>query len=93
MRECTLITESRVEECGIVAQVVKCAPRVCGDDPHELGVDVRCDGVLPAYAGMIHQCRKHLQAGVNVLPAYAGMIPSRFLTMRIRRQCSPRMRG
>ena len=33
MRECTLITESRVEECGIVAQVVKCAPRVCGDDP------------------------------------------------------------
>ena len=33
MRECTLTTESRVEECGIVAQVVKCAPRVCGDDP------------------------------------------------------------
>ena len=53
MRECTLITESRVEECGIVAQVVKCAPRVCGDDP--CGHDVqRQDGaVLPAYAGMI----------------------------------------
>lgn len=37
MRECTLTTESRIEECGIVAQVVKCAPRVCGDDPHVRG--------------------------------------------------------
>ena len=53
MRECTLITESRVEECGIVAQVVKCAPRVCGDDPHTvLPVPVAWT-VLPAYAGMI----------------------------------------
>ena len=53
MRECTLITESRVEECGIVAQVVKCAPRVCGDDP---GGEVEHAArlvVLPAYAGMI----------------------------------------
>lgn len=33
MRECTLTTESRIEECGIVTQVVKCAPRACGDDP------------------------------------------------------------
>ena len=53
MRECTLITESRVEECGIVAQVVKCAPRVCGDDPvsHTSANVQPC--VLPAYAGMI----------------------------------------
>ena len=53
MRECTLITESRVEECGIVAQVVKCAPRVCGDDPLQEEEYERSDGVLPAYAGMI----------------------------------------
>ena len=39
MSECNLITESRVEECGIVAQVVKCAPRVCGDDPDSSGVN------------------------------------------------------
>ena len=53
MRECTLITESRVEECGIVAQVVKCAPRVCGDDPPLPHVDGQIRRVLPAYAGMI----------------------------------------
>ena len=53
MRECTLTTESRIEECGIVAQVVKCAPRVCGDDP-SLGLDPKTfTVVLPAYAGMI----------------------------------------
>ena len=53
MRECTLITESRVEECGIVAQVVKCAPRVCGDDPRP-GIHITDYlTVLPAYAGMI----------------------------------------
>ena len=53
MRECTLITESRVEECGIVAQVVKCAPRVCGDDPSLHESKSVTHGVLPAYAGMI----------------------------------------
>ena len=53
MRECTLITESRVEECGIVAQVVKCAPRVCGDDPAPAQRRYRGHPVLPAYAGMI----------------------------------------
>ena len=53
MRECTLITESRVEECGIVAQVVKCAPRVCGDDPNPFEDEVGYAKVLPAYAGMI----------------------------------------
>ena len=53
MRECTLITESRVEECGIVAQVVKCAPRVCGDDPCYQGDWDVLSCVLPAYAGMI----------------------------------------
>ena len=53
MRECTLITESRVEECGIVAQVVKCAPRVCGDDPASKVVMLPNSSVLPAYAGMI----------------------------------------
>ena len=56
MRECTLITESRVEECGIVAQVVKCAPRVCGDDPRtNYNVSAKWR-VLPAYAGMILNC-------------------------------------
>ena len=53
MRECTLITESRVEECGIVAQVVKCAPRVCGDDPLKPAHASGQRAVLPAYAGMI----------------------------------------
>ena len=53
MRECTLITESRVEECGIVAQVVKCAPRVCGDDPAMVADNQKAAEVLPAYAGMI----------------------------------------
>ena len=53
MRECTLITESRVEECGIVAQVVKCAPRVCGDDPPNTAFAAAYVKVLPAYAGMI----------------------------------------
>ena len=53
MRECTLITESRVEECGIVAQVVKCAPRVCGDDPTATASVNVTILVLPAYAGMI----------------------------------------
>ena len=53
MRECTLITESRVEECGIVAQVVKCAPRVCGDDPAPNSIRKSAMMVLPAYAGMI----------------------------------------
>ena len=53
MRECTLITESRVEECGIVAQVVKCAPRVCGDDPSVRAIEPYKLKVLPAYAGMI----------------------------------------
>ena len=53
MRECTLITESRIEECGIVAQVVKCAPRVCGDDPQASTRSSRGTPVLPAYAGMI----------------------------------------
>ena len=53
MRECTLITESRVEECGIVAQVVKCAPRVCGDDPLGAAASNHAHAVLPAYAGMI----------------------------------------
>ena len=53
MRECTLTTESRVEECGIVAQVVKCAPRVCGDDPYYNDTSYLPQTVLPAYAGMI----------------------------------------
>ena len=53
MRECTLITESRIEECGIVAQVVKCAPRVCGDDPVTSKRAATSGMVLPAYAGMI----------------------------------------
>ena len=53
MRECTLTTESRIEECGIVAQVVKCAPRVCGDDPVSVICAVLVPSVLPAYAGMI----------------------------------------
>ena len=53
MRECTLTTESRIEECGIVAQVVKCAPRVCGDDPTVRCTALSTDWVLPAYAGMI----------------------------------------
>ena len=53
MRECTLTTESRIEECGIVAQVVKCAPRVCGDDPTVRTALVTPFEVLPAYAGMI----------------------------------------
>ena len=53
MRECTLTTESRIEECGIVAQVVKCAPRACGDDPiREDSVEIE-GYVLPAHAGMI----------------------------------------
>ena len=53
MRECTLTTESRIEECGIVAQVVKCAPRVCGDDPGTRDLSRSTVTVLPAYAGMI----------------------------------------
>ena len=53
MRECTLTTESRIEECGIVAQVVKCAPRVCGDDPAPQSPFMVTRVVLPAYAGMI----------------------------------------
>ncbi len=62
MRECTLITESRVEECGIVAQVVKCAPRVCGDDPADLATSSPLSAVLPAYAGMIPVYELTLQA-------------------------------
>ena len=53
MRDCSLTTESRTEECGIVTQVAKRAPRVCGDDPllgDDVGERLR---VLPAYAGMI----------------------------------------
>ena len=53
MRESTLITESRIEECGIVAQVVKCAPRACGDDPELVYLPGVCRNVLPAHAGMI----------------------------------------
>ena len=62
MRECTLITESRVEECGIVAQVVKCAPRVCGDDPFTIRYPHTEITVLPAYAGMIPVYELTLQA-------------------------------
>ena len=62
MRECTLITESRVEECGIVAQVVKCAPRVCGDDPTAAVASSDGRSVLPAYAGMIPVYELTLQA-------------------------------
>ena len=53
MRDCSLTTESRTEECGIVTQVAKRAPRVCGDDPMELESVIRDMVVLPAYAGMI----------------------------------------
>ena len=53
MRDCSLTTESRTEECGIVTQVAKRAPRVCGDDPYVgKGIPI-LDFVLPAYAGMI----------------------------------------
>ena len=60
MRECTLTTESRVEECGIVAQVVKCAPRVCGDDPKTKNEISGLGTVLPAYAGMIPQANRRI---------------------------------
>ena len=53
MRDCSLTTESRTEECGIVTQVAKCAPRVCGDDPLLVGFMGNYVEVLPAYAGMI----------------------------------------
>ena len=53
MRESTLITESRIEECGIVAQVVKRAPRACGDDPVRNSHRSGWSHVLPAHAGMI----------------------------------------
>ena len=92
MRECTLITESRVEECGIVAQVVKCAPRVCGDDSVTILDYENPQAVLPAYAGMI---LKQSLSGFasSVLPAYAGMIPTDSDTMASILACSPRMRG
>ena len=61
MRECTLITESRVEECGIVAQVVKCAPRVCGDDPRHENSGLMSFTVLPAYAGMIPCIKSYIR--------------------------------
>ena len=57
MRESTLITESRIEECGIVAQVVKCAPRACGDDPSVSSSAMPSNTVLPAHAGMIPRLR------------------------------------
>ena len=53
MRDCSLTTESRTEECGIVTQVAKRAPRVCGDDPQWRSQAVEHVYVLPAYAGMI----------------------------------------
>ena len=72
MRECTLITESRVEECGIVAQVVKCAPRVCGDDPIDgIVSDIRA-AVLPAYAGMIPFSLLLTCGGVTCSPRMRG---------------------
>ena len=37
IHHCTLTSESNAGECSIVTQVVKCAPRVCGDDPGEGG--------------------------------------------------------
>ena len=72
MRECTLTTESRVEECGIVAQVVKCAPRVCGDDPKK-GLDTsQITGVLPAYAGMIPTRIAKMANGIGCSPRMRG---------------------
>ena len=72
MRECTLITESRVEECGIVAQVVKCAPRVCGDDPHDLQRSSHAPTVLPAYAGMIPTKNHSVSAIESCSPRMRG---------------------
>ena len=72
MRECTLITESRVEECGIVAQVVKCAPRVCGDDPWNHRQPAGRDQVLPAYAGMIPAATRAARSGARCSPRMRG---------------------
>ena len=53
IHHCTLTSESNAGECSIVTQVVKCAPRVCGDDPARRAQQHVIDRVLPAYAGMI----------------------------------------
>ena len=64
MRDCSLTTESRTEECGIVTQVAKRAPRVCGDDPRYEASGKGKAAVLPAYAGMIpSQERSRANAG------------------------------
>ena len=72
MRECTLTTESRVEECGIVAQVVKCAPRVCGDDPFRDAMEKGEITVLPAYAGMIPLWRASKRNTAQCYPRMRG---------------------
>ena len=57
IHHCTLTSESNAGECSIVTQVVKCAPRVCGDDPPLDGAGCANKDVLPAYAGMIPRLR------------------------------------
>ena len=74
MRECTLTTESRTGKWGILAQVVKCAPRVCGDDPASSATFLSCSSSAPRVCG---DDPYDLQIELNgdvVLPAYAGMI-------------------
>ena len=83
MRDCSLTTESRTEECGIVTQVAKRAPRVCGDDPSALTLRQPVILVLPAYAGMIHIYYPKGHREAHVLPAYAGMIHIEWLVFNI----------
>ena len=93
MRECTLITESRIEECGIVAQVVKCAPRVCGDDPTSMLSILTLVFCAPRVCGDDPLQEAYNNYVTQVLPAYAGMIPSSHHHRVTSRPCSPRMRG
>ena len=93
MRECTLITESRVEECGIVAQVVKCAPRVCGDDPGLDHIDNQGFKSAPRVCGDDPEPRVLALHAALVLPAYAGMILVPDGSIKLPLPCSPRMRG
>ena len=93
MRDCSLTTESRTEECGIVTQVAKRAPRVCGDDPSSgylyLGIRVSA----PRVCGDDPQHFENQIPDLAVLPAYAGMIPVAHSPSLSTFECSPRMRG
>ena len=68
------------------------APRVCGDDPHEVKETPRRFTVLPAYAGMI-LISKLDKNGKKGAPRVCGDDPLADVHIEAPRWCSPRMRG